>query len=91
MTKTTEAEGRRIAVIASTLARANNLIRELGLPNAIAVSNRPNTVDGLSAHAIVVDETALPLSAEMQHALRVNLAKTPGGGQLYELRSVGSN
>ncbi|MCX2931385.1 hypothetical protein ORI20_13960 [Mycobacterium sp. CVI_P3] len=75
-----------VGVVAKTLAQANDLIRALGLDGAQALSTRPDSIDGLRLRAVIVDSSALPLTAEYEAVLRSNLLKTPGSGGLYELR-----
>lgn len=74
-----------VGVVASTLQRANSLIRELGLAGAHALSSHAASIDGMRLRAVLIDSSALPLSDEYEAVLRGNLRKTPGHTGMHEL------
>ncbi|ASR85015.1 hypothetical protein SEA_PHELPSODU_2 [Mycobacterium phage PhelpsODU] len=75
---------RRIGVVAATLPRAQAIIAELGLGNALAVSKRTGA-RGLCLDALLLDEGALPLTEKQYGELLPSLLGSPCG-EVYELR-----
>lgn len=74
-----------VGVVASTLQRANSLIRDLGLAGARALANNAASIDGMRLRAVLIDSSALPLPDEYEAVLRGNLLKTPGNDGMHEL------
>ncbi|ASR85302.1 hypothetical protein SEA_TIERRA_2 [Mycobacterium phage Tierra] len=75
---------RRIGVVAATLPRAQAIIAELGLDNAVPVSRRSGA-RGFALDALVIDEGALPLTEKQYDELLPTLCGSPVGS-VYELR-----
>lgn len=79
---------KRTIVVASSKIRANELADELGIHRAYAVSTRKpfHGQRGLTADAILVDESALPLSDDEYAALVPCLLGS--GGQMHSVARI---
>ncbi|QFG09386.1 hypothetical protein I5H08_gp003 [Mycobacterium phage Yuna] len=81
-----DAQRRKVAVVASTLPQARALIDALGLHSALPVSKRTGA-RGLMLDALLIDETALPLT-EAQWGNLVPALLPSNTGHVYELRRL---
>jgi hypothetical protein len=79
---------KRVMVVASSKIRANELADELGIERAYAVSTRKpfHGQRGLTADAILVDESAMPLSDDEAAALAPCLFGSEG--HMYSLSRI---
>lgn len=66
-------------MVAGTLARAEAVIEELGL-NGVALANNADSARGCILDAVVVDDTALPLKADVRSTLGIDSV-----GRMYAL------
>lgn len=71
-----------IGILAGNRGRAEQLRRELELPEADIVSNSPMGGRGRALDLLLVDESAIPLDKELAKAL------TPAVVSVYALRRV---
>lgn len=76
----------RIGVVATTKPQARNLIDDLGLANAVAISATPDSARGLVLDGAILDETNGPLSAEVYEAVLPAVAA--GRGVAWQLRRL---
>ncbi|QAX95542.1 hypothetical protein I5H03_gp002 [Mycobacterium phage Nibb] len=79
------APDRRIGVVAGGKGRAHEVIAELGLDNAVAISPRGNTGRGFCLDVLLLDESCLPLSERMYEEVLPTLMGSYVG-KVYELR-----
>lgn len=77
-----------IGVVARSQAHADNLIRELELGNARALSARADSIEGMRLAAVIIDRSALPLPDQYHAVLLGNLLKKPRHGGMYELHPL---
>ncbi|AHB79535.1 hypothetical protein PBI_VALIDUS_4 [Mycobacterium phage Validus] len=75
---------RKVGVVAATLPRAQAVIDELGLTNALPFSRRSGA-RGFMLQALVIDESALPLPERAYGELIPSLLPDRCG-HVYELR-----
>ncbi|QAU06421.1 hypothetical protein SEA_KISI_2 [Mycobacterium phage KiSi] len=75
----------RVGVVSGGKGRSQEIIAELGLDNAVAISPRGCTGRGFALDVLVLDESCLPLSERMYDEIMPTLLASPLG-HVYELR-----
>lgn len=77
-----------VGVVASSQQRAQDLIRELGLTDAVALPRCSDSIEGMRLHAVIIDESAYPLPDHFEHTLYADFIKTTGHGGMYTLQRI---
>lgn len=80
-----------VAVVSTTKAMADNIIRELGINDAVTISPRQGSdvLEGMRLSAVLIDALAIPLPDDVHNVLYGNLRKTCGHGGMYSILRIG--
>jgi hypothetical protein len=73
-----------VGVVAANKARAQHVVDELGITNGIALARSKTSARGMRLDAMLIDETALPLT----DGIAASLTAAVPNGRIYTIQRV---